>query len=113
MANNDVNNDDLFKLIAESSLKMPFNGFEDTVMHKIEQAAKQKNKYSLNVKLSILFSVLASLLGILLLGLLPKTGFHFPDLTAGSTILLIQATFVFLFLLQLEKYIRQFIAPKR
>jgi hypothetical protein len=107
-----LNNDDLFKLISESKLKMPFNDFEDTVMHKIELAAKRKKKFSLNVKLSILFSFIASLLGILLIGSLQRTSFHFPDLTTSSTVLLLQSAFVFLFLLQLEKYIRYYITPK-
>ena len=107
-----VNNDDLFKLIGESKLNMPFNDFEENVMQKIEQAVRRKKKFSLNVKLSAMFTLIASLLGIFLLGLLQHTQFHFPDLTTGSTVLLLQATFVFLFLLQLEKYIRYFKTPK-
>ena len=112
MTNKDANNDNLFNLIGESKLKMPSHDFEDTVMLKIEQAARQKKKPSLTMVLSILFFFASSLLGILLIGLLQNTPFHFPDLTTGSTVLLLQAAFVFLFLFQLEKYIRHFIMPK-
>jgi hypothetical protein len=110
--NKDANNDKLFNLIGESKLTMPFNDFEDTVMHKIEQVAKQKKKPSLNAVLSILFFFVSSLLGILLIASMQHSSFHLPDLTTGSTVLLLQAAFVFLFLFQLEKYIRHFITPK-
>lgn len=111
--NKDANNENLFKLIGESKLKMPFNDFEDTVMHKIELVAKRKKKTSLNVALSILFFFVSSILGVLLIASMQHTSFHFPDLTTGSTVLLLQAVFVFLFLFQLEKYIRHFITLKR
>lgn len=112
MTNKDANNEDLFNLIGESKLKMPFPDFDDTVMLKIEQAAKQKKKPSFTMVLSILFFFVAALLGILLIGSMQRTSFHLPDLTTGSTVLLSEAAFVFLFLFQLEKYIRHFITPK-
>ena len=110
--NKDANNEELFNLIGESKLKMPLNYFEETMMLKIEQAAKHKKKPSLTMALSILFFFVSTLLGVLLIGSMQHSSFHFPDLTTGSTVLLLQAAFVFLFLFQLEKYIRHFITPK-
>ncbi len=85
---------------------MPFSDFEENVMHRIQSEAKQKEVFSLNIKLSFCFFLLGTALGLIINFFLQNSNITFLGISSENVLLIFQVSFVLLFLTQLESLIK-------
>ncbi len=94
----------LSELMQQSKLEMPFSDFEETTMHRIEQTMVQEVTVSRDRKLSFVFFVLGTCLGLVLNTILQRSEYSFLTLSTGTIVLVFQTGFILLFLIQLDKH---------
>lgn len=102
----DINNDQRLKqFIGESELEMPFDDFEDKVMHSIEETVSKKVRIKKMISRSWLFYILGLGLGIFTPNLIKF--YEFPEkVNVGIVVLAFQVGFAIAALFFLEKLIR-------
>jgi hypothetical protein len=107
------NNQRLSKLMQKAKLEMPFSDFEETVMHRIHKETSTEQIVSTDRKLSFLFFVLGTIFGFVVNFLLQRSQYTFAHIPPETTLLIFQLGFVFIVLLQLDKYLRLIKKRKR
>lgn len=98
----DSHNDGLSQIMKKATLEMPFSDFEEIVMLRISKETIYKNVLSRDRKFSFIFFVLGTGLGLIINSILQKTRYSFLDSPPDITLLIFQAGFVLIFLVQLE-----------
>ncbi len=102
MTDIDSHNDGLSHIMKKATLKMPFSDFEEIIMHRISKEIINKNVVSRDRKISFIFFILGTGLGIIINSILQKTQYGFLNLSPEITLLSFQAGFILSFLIQLE-----------
>jgi len=104
-----MNNEALLrKLFTNSQQPVTFSDMEESIMHRIHKE-KLKEQVSLrDKKLSFLFFLAGTTLGIILNSFLQKIPPVFPAIPAGLPILVFQLVFALFFLIKLESFLKLF-----
>ncbi len=103
MADTNSNTQQLSQLMKRTKLTMPFSDFEETVMHRIQLEANYKKVLTRDRKLSFLFFILGTVLGLTINSFLQKAQYTFLAIPPDTMLLIFQVAFVLIFLFQLEK----------
>lgn len=93
----------LSELMQKSRLEMPFSDFEETVMLRIEKLSFQEETVLRDRKLSFIFFMLGTCLGLILNFILQNLRYRFLNIPSETILLVFQAGFVLLFLIQLDR----------
>lgn len=102
MTDIDSHNDGLSHIMKKATLKIPFSDFEEIIMHRISKEIIYKNLLSRDRIISFIFFILGTGFGMIINLILQKTRYGFLSLTPEITLLIFQAGFVLIFLIQLE-----------
>jgi hypothetical protein len=113
MTNEQSNNELFSKMMQKSKLEMPYSDFDDRLMQRIEREASLKKTYLNNVNLSLVFFILGTGCGLVLLSSLSKIGTAIFGNDGYTVVLVAQVLFVVLVLTQLQNIIKLFTAAKR
>lgn len=106
MLNDELNDDQISKMMKKSMLRMPSPDFDDKVMLRIHNQVQYKRAVVKNARLSCLFFIMGTALGLFINHLLPYSGYSLPGLSPEQILLYFQVGFIFFFLLQLDKIFR-------
>lgn len=105
------NNNDFSNLMKRSKLDLPFNDFEEIVIHRINRELLRKEVFTVDRKLSFFFFLLSTVIGLMVNSLLYQSQYTFLGISAENTAIVFQAIFVLLFFVQLENYFKFFGKP--
>ena len=98
------NNDPLISaLLQKSLLEIPFSDFEETVMLRIQHETLFEKRILRDRKLSFLFFIAGTCLGLILNTILQRSKFTLPNIAHETTLLFFQTSFVLLVVLQLDR----------
>jgi hypothetical protein len=91
-----------------AALKLPFDDFEDTVMQRIRMEGPQQSRFYRDRKLSAIFFILGTFLGLVINSILDKDEHAFLGFSPETIRSVFQVTFVFTFLIILDSKLRFF-----
>jgi hypothetical protein len=103
MQDRDYNDRHLSQLMQKSRLEMPFSDFEETVMLRIQKETVQEQIVSRDRKLSFIFFISGTCLGLILNFILQQVHSTFLNIPSDTILLVFQTGFVLLFLIQLDR----------
>ncbi len=114
----DINNNDrlLSQLMQKSRLEMPFSDFEETVMLRIQKESSLEKLVMRDRKLSFFFFIAGTCLGLILNTILQKSRYTLLNIPSDTTLLIFQAGFVLLFIVQFDRnfpFLKQWKNQKR
>lgn len=91
------------KLMSKSSVEMPFNDFEDKLMSEIYLEEKRSKSFFKSLKLSWLFFIIGTGIGIFITTFIYRTETEIYGLSSKHLVLIAQVIFAILILSQFDK----------
>ena len=101
------------QLMQKGKLEMPFSDFEETVMCRIQNEVEPDKKIVRPSKISFLFFILGTTLGLVLNSFLQNYHQFIFGMSPQNILLLFQVGFVLVFLIQLDGFLRLYVKRRR
>ena len=104
----DINKEEAFfrEILSKSKLNVPFSDFDEKVMLLIDRKMSKKSSITRELKLSWIFFLLGSTVGIIISLVLPKIPEPILGIDLDKLAILFQIIFALLFVTQLDNLIK-------